>query len=82
MGIQGILHFLNNLLQETLVVISAIHLLIFSWIINTLVMTVSFPPPKKVIYHETETYKEYQFLSTVFMNMTTLNVKHAKPRAG
>jgi len=86
MGILGILHFLNNLLQESLIVTSAIHLLIFGWIINTLVMSVSSPPPKKesntVIYHETETYKEYQFLSTVFMNMTTLNVKHAKPRAG
>jgi hypothetical protein len=40
------------------------------------VTSVSFPPPKKVIYNVIETHKEYQFLSTVFMNdMTTLNAK-------
>jgi len=62
MGILGILHFLNNSLQETLIVTSAIHLLIFSWIINTLVMFVSSPPPpqkkKKIKYYKNKKKKK------------------------
>jgi hypothetical protein len=46
----SILNFLNSSLQDTLVLTPAIILMIFFWMINTLLLSVEFP--QKIIPHD------------------------------